>query len=116
MPRGSGKNGQPKQGSSGLQAYMPQGSAAGSGSQVGGEANWGWVDASTISRAVVAVTRTGGAILFGKSRKMDSYAITLYNGGAHNTFYWYGDEEAPTKIHSWLEGLIYNCDQEVELM
>lgn len=57
-------------------------------------AHWDEVHPDHIAAVVVAVTKSGGAIMFGRSRKGDVLSITLFIGTDRRTL-WFGPETEP---------------------
>lgn len=106
MPRGSGRNGKPKAGMSGLGKFMPNGAGGAAYHAVEDKADWSSVHPDFVAASVVAVNRAGGAILFGADRKNTQFAITLFFSGDKNTFYWFMNAIGASQVEEWLSNLI----------
>lgn len=72
------------------------------------EADWGACDPRWIAAVVIAITRLGGAVTFGRSRDGGAYMLTLLLDGDRQTLWFNGDaslDEELEKTYAVLETL-----------
>lgn len=83
-------------------------SLAGFGKAEGPKSEMDWGDAmpEMLSAAVLAVTRAGGLVSFGRSRDFSALSVTVFLDDERKVVWWNGDNE----IDAELEKLIHYFD------
>lgn len=88
-----------------LKAYIQQQEAAkGVGGEATFRADWGEVDPTLIVNLLVAVSRAGGAVLYGASRSGDLFSIQIFVEGEKHSKFWHCHSDYE-KMVTWMEAM-----------
>lgn len=89
-----------------LKAWVKTEATEGGQQNTGLQADWGEIDSKYLYAVVVAVTRKGGAVLFGIDKTGFGYTVTIYSEGERASKWFRPDADGQAALYDFMDSLL----------